>query len=65
MNIREKTERLSSVRFISWPVCRRVMWTANAIEFRDWVYYLGALKCGFDDAQPPKRNSPRMTRQYK
>jgi hypothetical protein len=32
------------VRFISWPVCRRVVWAANAIELRDWVYYLGALE---------------------
>jgi hypothetical protein len=32
------------VRFISWPIYRRVVSVANAIEFRDWVYYLGTLE---------------------
>jgi hypothetical protein len=42
MNIRWKTERLSFLRFVSWPICRGMMQAANAIEYRDWVYYLGA-----------------------
>jgi len=44
VNIRWKKERLSSVRFISWPIYRRMMWVDKAIQFRDWVYYPGALE---------------------
>jgi hypothetical protein len=42
MNIREKTERLSFLRFVSRPICRKMM--QAAIEFRDWVYYPGVLE---------------------